>query len=155
TLAHKIERDALLSLAVLVALLALVGLIVLARRYRPGSRRPAGQSPPQPAERPLLASVGAGGQPPPDFLPAPGAAGLGGSLGGTSYPPGFEPAFGNGAFGDSVRPGLNSDAPLNGASALGTFGPQSDAAPFPPAPAAGRHSADTPGRPRQGSRSAP
>jgi subtilase family protein len=152
TLAHKIERDALLSLAVLVALLALVGLIVLARRYRPGSRRGAGQSPPQPAERPLLASVGAGSQPPPDFLPAPGTAA---GPGGTSYPPGFEPAFGNGAFGGSGRPGLNGDTPLNGASALGAFGPQADAAPFPPAPAAGRHSADSPGRPRQGSRSAP
>ena len=156
TLAHKIERDALLSLAVLVALLALVGLIVLARRYRPGSRRGAGLTPPQPADRPLLASVGAGGQPPPDFLPAPGSAGgLSGSLGGTSYPPGFEPAFGNGTFGGSGRPGLNGDASLNGAGALGGLGPQADAAPFPPAPAAGRHSADSPGRPRQGGRSAP
>ena len=63
TLAHKIERDALLSLAVLVALLALVGLIVLARRYRPGARRGGELPPPQPADRPLLASVGAGGQP--------------------------------------------------------------------------------------------
>ena len=89
TLAHRIERDALLSLAVLVALLALVGLIVLARRYRPGSRRGAGPTPPQPADRPLLASVGAGGQPAPEFLPAPGP---GGGLGGANYPPGFEPA---------------------------------------------------------------
>jgi Subtilase family len=151
TLAHRIERDALLSLAVLVALLALVGLIVLARRFRPGSRRDAGQPPPQPADRPLLASVGAGGQPAPEFLPAPGSGGLGGA----NYPPGFEPGLGNGAFGGPGRPGLNGDASLHGASALGGFGPQADAAPFPPAPAAGRHSADSPGRPRPGGRSAP
>jgi hypothetical protein len=148
TLAHRIERDALLSLAVLVALLALVGLIVLARRYRPGSRREAGPTPPQPADRPLLTSVGAGGQPAPEFLPAPGP---GGGLGGANYPPGFEPA---GAFGGPGRPGLNGDVALNGAGALGGFGPQADAAPFPPAPAAGRHSADSPGRPRHGGRSA-
>ena len=148
TLAHRIERDALLSLAVLVALLALVGLIVLARRYRPGSRRGAGPTPPQPADRPLLASVGAGGQPAPEFLPAPGP-------GGANYPPGFEPAFGNGAFGGAGRPGLSGDASLNGASSLGGLGPQPDAAPFPPAPAAGRHSSDSPGRPRPGGRSAP
>ena len=140
TLAHRIERDALLSLAVLVALLALVGLIVLARRMRPGSRRDAGPTPPQPADRPLLASVGAGGQPAPEFLPAPGP-------GGANYPPGFEPVFGNGAFGGPGRPGLNGNASLHGASALGGLGPQADAAPFPPAPAAGRHSADSPGRP--------
>jgi hypothetical protein len=144
TLAHRIERDALLSLAVLVALLALVGLIVLARRMRPGSRRDAGPAPPQPAARPLLASVGAGGQPAPEFLPAPGP-------GGANYPPGFEPAA---AFGGPGRPGLNGDASLHGASALGGLGRQADAAPFPPAPAAGRHSADTPGRPRSGGRSA-
>lgn len=148
TLAHRIERDALLSLAVLVALLALVGLIVLARRMRPGSRRGAGLTPPQPGDRPLLASVGAGGQPPPEFLPAPGSGGLSGA----NYPPGFEPAA---AFGGPGRPGPNGDAPLNGASALGGFGPPGDAAPFPPAPAAGRHSADGPGRPRHGGRPAP
>jgi len=148
TLAHKIERDTLLSLALLVALLALVGLIVLARRYRPGSRRDAEAAPPQPADRPLLASVGAGSQPPPEFLPAPGP-------GGAHYPPGFEPGFGSGAFGGPGRPGLNGDTHLNGASALGGLGPQADAAPFPPAPAAGRHhSADSPGRSRHGGRAA-
>jgi len=147
TLAHRIERDALLSLAVLVALLALVGLIVLARRYRPGSRRDAGPASPQPAARPPLASVGAGGQPAPEYLPAPGP-------GGANYPPGFEPAFGNGTFGGAGRPGLNGDASLNGASALGGLGPQADAAPFPPAPVSGRHGADSPGRTRPGGRSA-
>ena len=154
TLAHRIERDALLSLAVLVALLALVGLIVLARRYRPGPRRGAALTPPQPADRPLLASVGAaaGRQGTPDFLPAPGGPG---SLDGNSYPPGFEPAFGNGAFGGTGRPALNGDAGLNGASGLTGLGPQGDATPFPAAGAGGRHSADGSGRPRHSGRSLP
>jgi serine protease len=176
TLSHKIKQDAVLSGAVLLGLLVLVGLFALLRRLRRG-RHDETAWPPDPVDQPAMAAAGAGRDGQPQFLPAPGARPetMAAAANGYDSSP-FEPQpftaqpFGSPAL---AAPGssaadpfggpqdLNGHGSFNGASGGAPSGAGSApfgaaSAPFGPVPAGGKHStADAPSRPRPGIGSRP